>query len=112
MDGIRILVLVAVLGFMAFKALRILYNFYAKKKCVATIEGKYVYTNGSISFRTPVSYYVFEYKVNDQVYLVEHDKMFPGGMPAFQTVEIKYNPQYPEICFIDGIRGRIVSKVD
>ena len=68
-----------------------------------------MYSNGSISFRQAVSYPVYEYRVNDKLYLAEHDYMMTNVAASFQKVEIQYDPQNPEISFIDGKRTRILS---
>ena len=52
---------------------------------------------------------MYEYYVDGEVYLVELNK--PGncyqGVPK---IDIQYNPQDPTVCFIDGVRGRVLPK--
>lgn len=53
---------------------------------------------------------VYEYCVGQVVYKVEADVMSPTKQLDESDVEVKYLPSNPEICFINGSRGRILGK--
>ena len=109
MDGARILVLAAILIYLGAKVFQRWYDSFAIKECVSTVQGSYLFNNESVYLRQPVYYHVYEYYVDGEVYLVELNK--PGkcylGAPK---IDIQYNPQDPSVCFIDGVRGRILPK--
>lgn len=107
---VGVVVAVAFLGYYKpFRSLGVV-----KKRCSATVPGRYVYWEGVYKANSPgtgeiTMIPVYEYKVGEKVYLA----MVEGMEQAYEVfpldVEVQYNPKDPEVCFINGKRGTIMK---
>lgn len=105
-----ICVVICLCGWVA----KIYYRYTLEDKCTGTVTAHYLYGEWVADFdgRFVQGRWdpVFEYKVDDTVYLTELEIMAPTNQFEVDEVEVKYLPANPEICFIKGIRGRLRSK--
>lgn len=90
------------------------YNtFYIRKKCTASVPGHFLYPEwqAEIDGRTVHARWnpVYEYRVGDTVYIAELDVRSESDKFGIQEVEVRYLPSRPDICYIVGMRGRILS---
>lgn len=85
-----------------------------KKKCTATVEGRYVYSEGyyranRFGAGETLMVPVYEYTVDGKLYMA----IFEGLMQSYNVfppkAEIKYDPADPEVCFNNGKRGMIIK---
>ena len=110
---IVLIIIVVVVAFaIYYKPLGSLW--FIKKGCSATAPGTFVYWEGAYRANQPgtgviTMIPVYEYKVDDKVYLA----MIEGMEQAYEVfplnVDVKYNPVNPEVCFINGKRGTILK---
>ena len=114
MDKFRLMIFAIVFLAVAVKVAQKLFDTYLYIKSVNTVEGRLAYTNDTIMpvGRTAqrVSYPIYRYHVNDVDYFIELNKpeRHAGMFPL--EVEVRYYPLDPEVSFIFGRRGRLVSK--
>lgn len=80
-------------------------------RCKGRATGRYLYTEKRYRvfgrYVEPCWNPVYEYCVGQVVYKVEAEVMSPTDRIEDSSVEVKYFPSDPEICFINGLRGRI-----
>ena len=101
------------IGILLFIA-NVTYHFKLREKCTGLVMGRYLYCEwaGDINGRYVVGHWnpVFEYRVDDTVYMAELEIMSPNNRFDLDEVEVSYLPSNPEICFIKDHRGKIRSK--
>ena len=99
-----------VIGILFFIA-KIIFGFKLSERCTGRAKGHYVYCEWAedINGRYVQSRWnpVFEYQVDDSVYMVELEIMALNNRFDVDEVEVQFLPSNPEICFIKGIRGKI-----
>ena len=80
-------------------------------RCKGCTTGRYLYTEKRWRvygrYLEPCWNPVYEYCVGQDVYKVEAEVMSPTDKLDDGSVEVKYLPSDPEVCFINGLRGRI-----
>ncbi len=114
--GIRALIIIAVLAIAFIAYYRPFGSLWVvKNKCSATVPGHYVYSEGYYRSNGPgegMTYMVpvYEYTVNDKLYLTIVEGMEQSYNVFPLEVEVQYNPAHPEVCFIEGKRGKIIKK--
>ncbi len=114
--GLRILIICLVVT----AAILIYYRplgslFIVKKKCTATVEGSFVYWEGYYRANSPgtgelLSVPVYEYTVDGKTYMTIVEGMTQRYNVFPLKVEVQYNPADPEVCFINGRRGKAINK--
>ena len=86
-----------------------------RKRCMATVPGHYVYSEGyyksqgiggGVTYMVPV----YEYTVNDNLYMTIVEGMEQSYNVFPLDVEVKYNPKNPGVCFIEDKRGKVIKK--
>ncbi|MCR5728630.1 MAG: DUF3592 domain-containing protein [Lachnospiraceae bacterium] len=92
-----------------------------KLKCNSVTQGKLIgndvqYTSsggqpGSYIFYA-IYYPIYEYEVNGEAYQIQLSKYSKNVSSFDENVDVYYNPEDPEICFIKDVKGKIVSKYD
>ncbi|MBO4324745.1 MAG: hypothetical protein J5845_05040 [Lachnospiraceae bacterium] len=107
---VAVIAAAAIIYYKPFGSLNIV-----KKKCAATVTGKYVYSEGYYRANSPgtgVTYMVpvYEYTVDGMLYMTIVEGMQQSYNVFPLEVEVKYNPSEPEVCFIEGKRGKIIKK--
>ena len=88
---------------------------FVKNKCSATAPGHYVYCEGYYTAQMPGNgkinlVPVYEYTVDNKLYMTIVEGMEQSYDVFPLEVEVKYNPNDSEMCFINGKRGKIVTK--
>lgn len=88
-----------------------------KKKCSATVPGSFVYYEGYYRADSPgtgelLSVPVYEYTVDGILYMTIVEGMQQRYNVFPLKVEVQYNPSDPEVCFINGKRGRFLQKTN
>ncbi len=90
-----------------------------KSRCTACADGKLVDTDssaegtgGSIGGAVYYAIYfpIYEYVVDGIAYWAKIDRKSPNPVGFEENVQVKYDPGNPEICFIDGLQGKVVSR--
>ena len=115
MEKFRLTLFAILFLVVAVKVAQKLLNTYLYIKSVNVVEGHLAYTNDTIMpvgrFAQGVSYPIYRYQVDGVNYFIELNKpgRHPGVFPL--EVEVRYYPLDPEVGFIHGMRGRLVSKV-
>ena len=89
--------------------------FIVKNKCTASAEGRFVYWEGYYQADMPgtgelLSVPVYEYTVGDKTYMTIIEGMTQRYNVFPLKVEVLYNPSSPEVCFINGKRGKVINK--
>lgn len=114
--GVRLLLISLVIVAAVLIYYRPLGSLYiVKKKCTATVEGNFVYWEGYYRADSPgtgelLSVPVYEYTVGDKTYMTIVEGMTQRYNVFPLKVEVQYNPANPEICFINGKRGKAINK--
>ena len=94
---------------------------FVKSQCTASTEGKLTdvdssakATGGSLgsAIYTAIYFPIYEYVVDGMAYWAQLDTPRPNPVAFEKNVKVLYNPSKPEICYIDGQRGKIVSTYD
>jgi hypothetical protein len=90
------------------------YTKLLQMRCKGCAVGHYLYPEKRLRvigrYAEPCWNPVYEYTVGKTVYRVEAEVMSPTDRIDEGDVEVKYLPSDPEICFINGQRGRIRSR--
>lgn len=80
-------------------------------RCKGRTAGRYLYPEKRLRvigrYAEPCWNPVYEYCVGQVVYTVEAEVMSSTDRLDDSSVEVKYLPSDPEICFINDMRGRI-----
>ncbi|MBR6152512.1 MAG: hypothetical protein IKQ25_14640 [Lachnospiraceae bacterium] len=91
-----------------------IYRYTLEDRCTGTVIGHYLYGEwvAELDGRRVQGRWdpVFEYKVEDTIYLAELEIMALTNRFEVDEVEVEYLPADPGICFIKGIRGKLRSK--
>lgn len=99
--------------FVGFFLYKIYSRFKLMDKCTGITYAHFLYPvwKGELCGRTVRAQWnpVFEYCVNNKIFTVEleiyaHSNKFPNS-----EIEVKYLPDDPQVCFINGNRGKIVN---
>ena len=110
-----LLIICIIIGILIFLA-NLSYYFKLRERCTGQVTGRFVYCEwaADINGRYVQGRWnpVFEYQVEDTVYMVELEIMAPSNRFDVDEVEVQYLPSNPEICFIKGTRGKIRSKTN
>ena len=109
------LIILMVIGILFF-CMKICYKYSLQDKCTGKVIGHYVYCEWAADLNgrfvqgrwNPV----FEYQVDDVLYMAELEIMAPSNRFDVDEMEVQYLPSDPGICFIKGIRGKILSKTN
>ena len=115
MDGLRTFLLAGAIIIASVNAAKLIFNLIIRTKCVGT-QGYLAYTNDTVMpvgrSAQGVSYPIYGYRVGNVEYFIELSKgsHYYGTFPL--NVEVQYFPADPEIGFVNGYRGRLVSKVE
>ena len=97
---------------------RIVYSISEKKKCTGTTEATLIFVDERIDKELTgrkISYYfvpLYEFTVDGTVFHVETNE-YSRNKGAFKVdikYEVKYNPQKPGKCFINGKKGKQVKE--
>ena len=97
---------------------QIVYGFFEKKKCTGKTEATLIFvderTDKELTGRKLSYYFVplYEFAVDGTVFHVETNE-FSRNKGAFKVdvkYEVKYNPQKPGKCFINGKKGKQVKE--
>ena len=89
-----------------------------KSRCTASTEGKLADTDssaegtgGSIGGAVYYAIYfpIYEYVVDGMAYWAKLDRRSSNPVGFAKEVTVMYDPVRPEICYIDGLPGKIVS---
>ena len=97
---------------------KIIYDITSKKKCSGKTEGTLIFvderSDKDTTARQYTYYYVplYEYTVDGKVYHAETDQ-FSRNKGAFKVnvkYDVRYNPQKPYKCFINGKKGKPVKE--
>ena len=85
-----------------------------EKRCTSVVPGHFLYPEwrGKLNGRSVEGCWdpVYEYTVDNVVYMVELDIMYNTNEFGGADVEVRYLPTDPGVCYINGTRGRIRSK--
>ncbi|MCR4992690.1 MAG: hypothetical protein K6A45_06565 [Lachnospiraceae bacterium] len=108
-----IIIAVCAAAFLGLFLYKIYIRFRLQDKCVGTTVAHFLYPvwKGELCGRYVRAQWnpVFEYSVDNTIYTVEleiyaHSKKFPNS-----ETEVKYLPEDPQVCFINGNRGKILN---
>ena len=87
------------------------YTRFLQMRCKGTVTGHYLYLEKRLRvigrYVEPCWNPVYEYRVGKTVYKTEVELMSKTDKIDAVDVEVKYLPSDPEVCFVNGLRGRI-----
>ncbi len=116
MNDIRILVIavwfvIVVIWFIGF-----IRKLQEKKGCTELTTGKLAYSDQKIPkmYRGTRACWipVYEYEVEGSVYMAEIAKAGTNKNAFATEADVHYNPFDPGICFIEGLKGKVISKYE
>ena len=109
----RIVILCLFVAGLAIYYLGLALKHKSRQRCVETTHGRFVYSDNVLS-QTSKSQGcwipVYEYTVDNMVYLAKFDKPGRNARAFAIEVTVNYDPENPEICFIEDDKGRVISK--
>ncbi|MCR4584633.1 MAG: hypothetical protein K5686_02815 [Lachnospiraceae bacterium] len=116
MNDIRILVIAVWCVIVAIWFINFIRKLQEEKGCTALAAGKLSYSDQKIPkmYRGTRDCWipVYEYEVEGTVYMAEIAKAGTNANAFAAESDVHYNPLDPGICFIDGFKGKIISKYD
>ena len=87
------------------------YTKFLQMRCKGTVTGHFLYLEKRLRvfgrYVEPCWNPVYEYHVDKTVYKIEVELMSKTDKIDTVDVEVKYLPSEPEICFVNGLQGRI-----
>ena len=92
-----------------------------KARCTAGTGGTLVDTDSSAegtgggigrAVYYAIYFPIYEYVVDGMAYWAKIDMRSSNPVGFAKTVTVMYDPVRPEICYIDGLQGKIVSTYD
>ena len=112
----RLLLLCIVIGIAAVIVIRALANGIQRKKCTGKTTARFMYSDSTESPNTQkipnLWIPVYEFYAVDKAYVVKSGKTGPSEKSFPFEAQVLYNTDDPTICFIDGIRGKVLSVND
>lgn len=111
-----VLLIICIMVGVLFYGVKIYCNYSLQDRCTGKVIGHFVYCEwvGNYNGRFVQTCWnpVFEYQVEDTLYMMELEIMAPSDRFDLDEVEVQYLPSNPEICFIKGTRGKLRSKTN
>lgn len=87
------------------------YTVFLQMRCKGSVTGRFLYLEKRMRvfgrYVEPCWNPVYEYCVGKATYKVEVEAMYPTDRIEEVNVEVTYLPSNPEICFVNGLKGRI-----
>lgn len=89
-----------------------------KSKCKSSAEGKLIGMDDSFvgmggspgtSSYHAIYYPIYEYIVNGMAYWAQLNKYRANPSSFAKVVSVSYDPENPDICFINNVQGKIIS---
>ena len=110
----RLLLLGILIAAVLIFVLRFASDAMKKKNCTGASTGRFMYSDcvESPNPQRMRSLWVpiYEFAVGDMMYLVRSGKTGPGERSFPAEAKVIYDAKNPEICFVDGVRGKVISK--
>lgn len=112
----RLLLFFIVVAVIMFFVITALISGVQKKKCKGVSTARFMYADCNESpnpQKVPnVWIPVYEFVVGDTVYMVRLGRTGPSEKSFPFEAQVIYNTDDPGICFIDGARGKVISRHD
>ena len=112
----RLLILVIVVAIILAFMIKVVIDGAQKKKCKGVSTARFMYADCNESpnpQKVPnVWIPVYEFVAGNTEYLVRVGKTGPSEKSFPFEAQVLYNTDDPGICFIDGARGKVISRCD
>ena len=110
----RLLLFLILIAVAATIIIRFICEGMQMRKCTGTAIGYFAYSD-CVESPNPQNMRnlwvpVYEFTVGDMKYLVRSGRGGPGERSFPIEAKVRYDTNNPEICFVDGVKGRIISR--
>lgn len=108
-----IIITICVVIFVGLFLFKIYNRYKLLDRCTGITGAHFLYPvwKGELSGRVVLAQWnpVFEYCVDNTIYTVELEIYARSDKFPHSEIEVKYLPDDPQVCFINGNRGKIVN---